>query len=101
MEDPKRQAWMYLIAGVVAVVAAIYFLSTSSQAGDSFGILDWAILGMGIVAIYRGGRGLLAVRRGGSSSERSTGESGGPKRIARPGSSPSGGDQEPGESEDS
>ena len=34
MEDPKRQAWMYLVAGVVAIVAAIYFLSTEAPGQD-------------------------------------------------------------------
>lgn len=71
---------MYLIAGVAAIIAAIYFISTaSSGAGDSFGILDYAILGMGIVAVYRGVKGFLDIRRGNAA----LGE--GPKRITRPG----------------
>jgi len=90
---------MYLIAGVLAVVAAIYFISTADQAGDSFGILDYAILGMGVVAVYRGARGFLDLRRGDSgstgSASPSAGRTGsatpsaGPTRIRKPGSGPS------------
>ncbi len=63
MEDPKRQAWLYLVVGALAVASATYFLSTQGNAG-TLGIFDWVILGMGLVAVYRGVRGLLALRRG-------------------------------------
>lgn len=76
---------MYLIAGVVAIVAAIYFIATA-PAGDSFGILDYAILGMGVVAIYRGVRGFLALRNGSGGSTGAPGGNPGPTRINKPGS---------------
>ncbi|MGC3995607.1 MAG: hypothetical protein QM779_16055 [Propionicimonas sp.] len=80
MEDPKRQAWMYLVAGVVAIVAAIYFLSTESQAG-TYVLLDWGILAMGVVAIYRGGKGFYDLRRDQAKPTSTT--------VIRPGSSES------------
>ncbi len=101
MEDPKRQAWMYLIAGVLAVVAAIYFIATSGQANDSFGILDYAILGMGIVAIYRGAKGFRDLRGGDGDSTGSPTSGTGPKRISKPGSTPSDGSGKSGKSGDS
>lgn len=101
MEDPKRQAWMYLIAGIVAIIAAIYFISTAGQVNDSFGILDYAILGMGVVAIYRGVRGFRDLRRadGGPTGSPTPGE--GPKRIGKPGNRPSDGSGTSGTSGDS
>ncbi len=66
MQDPKRQAWLYLVVGLLAVVFAVYFLSIDNagqgQAGG-FAILDWGLLGMGVVAVYRGVRGLRTLRR--------------------------------------
>jgi uncharacterized membrane protein HdeD (DUF308 family) len=47
-DDPKNQPWLYLVTGVVAIAAAGYFLSIDAS------ILDWAILGMGVVAVVRG-----------------------------------------------
>lgn len=85
MEDPKRQAWMYLIVGVVAVIAAIYFLSTESQGANSFSIFDWAILAMGVVATYRGVKGFIDLRRGDAKPAAPTKPSG-PTRLPRPGS---------------
>ncbi|MCA0295123.1 MAG: hypothetical protein LCH96_07375 [Actinobacteria bacterium] len=64
MQDPKRQAWLYLVAGVVAIIAAAYFLSVDSAGGGGdFSILDWAILGMGVVATFRGVRMFLDLRK--------------------------------------
>jgi hypothetical protein len=48
VNDPKNRPLVYLIAGVVAVVAALYFMTLSTS------IFDWFILGMGIVAIFKG-----------------------------------------------
>jgi hypothetical protein len=39
---------MYLIAGVVAIGAALYFMTLDTS------IFDWFILGMGIVSIIKG-----------------------------------------------
>lgn len=79
---------MYLVAGVLAVIAGIYFISTAGQqANDQFGILDYAILGMGVVAIYRGVKGFRALRNGDAGP---AGGSAGPKRINRPDRRPPG-----------
>ena len=48
MNDPKNRPLMYLIAGVVAVGAALYFMTLDTS------IFDWFILGMGIVSIIKG-----------------------------------------------
>lgn len=58
MEDPKRRGWLYLITGVVAVAAALFFMSIEVS------VFDWAILGLGVVAIYQGGRELWKLRGG-------------------------------------
>ncbi|MCA0308765.1 MAG: hypothetical protein LCH87_15645 [Actinobacteria bacterium] len=64
MEDPKRQAWMYVVVGPLAIIAGIYFLMTTSGTTGDFSLLDWAIIGMGVVATYRGVKGFLDIRRG-------------------------------------
>ena len=64
MQDPKRQTWLYLGVGLAAIVSAIYFLSTDNGQTGNYNILDWAILGMGVVAVYRGVRMFLELRRG-------------------------------------
>ena len=56
MDDPKRRAWLYLITGVVAVAAALYFMSIEAS------VFDWAILGLGLVAIYQGARDFWKLR---------------------------------------
>lgn len=95
MEDPKRQAWMYLVAGVVAVVAALYFLSTDAQSSGNLNILDWGILGMGIVATYRGVKGFIDLRRGEAKPAAPT-KPAGPTKLARPDArKPASGDQKP------
>lgn len=64
MQDPKRQAWLYLVAGVVAVIAASYFLSVDAAGGGGdFAVLDWALLAMGIVAAVRGVRMFRDLRK--------------------------------------
>ena len=78
MEDPKRQAWMYVVVGGIAVIAAIYFLSVDGMGSGSFGIFDWVILGMGIVAVVRGIRMLLDLKQDVGSGNKNT--------IAKPGS---------------
>nr|WP_300147942.1 hypothetical protein [Propionicimonas sp.] len=87
MEDPKRQAWMYVIVGGIAVIAAIYFLSVDGMGSGSFGIFDWVILGMGIVAVARGVRMFLDLRRGNGTPTRKT--------ITKPGSSRDKDDEKP------
>ncbi len=95
MEDPKRQAWMYLVAGVVAIAAAIYFLSTETQGQDSFSILDWGILGMGVVATYRGVKGFIDLRRG-AAKPSTPAKPSGPIKLTRPDSrKPASDDQKP------
>jgi len=43
---------------VVAVAAALFFMSIEVS------VFDWAILGLGVVAIYQGGRELWKLRGG-------------------------------------
>jgi hypothetical protein len=72
VQDPKRQAWLYLVVGVLAVVFAGYYLYTDRGAGGDFSFLDWAILGMGIVATYRGVKMFLDLRRDAAKSAGAT-----------------------------
>lgn len=48
MNDPKRQPWLYLISGLVAIGAATFFLSVDGN------VFDWAILGLGAYAVWKG-----------------------------------------------
>lgn len=48
MNDPKNLPLVYLISGIVAIGAALYFMTLSTS------IFDWFILGMGVVAIIKG-----------------------------------------------
>jgi len=50
VNDPKNRPLVYLITGIVAVVAALYFMTLDTS------IFDWFILGMGIVSIFKGGQ---------------------------------------------
>ena len=54
----RTEAWVYIGAGVVAIFAALYFMSVSSS------IFDWFILGMGVVSLWQGVRGFMALRNG-------------------------------------
>ncbi len=60
MRDPKNLPWVYIISGVVAVVAAIFFLSVTNDSS----LFDWVILAMGVVAIVRGVQEYLKLHRG-------------------------------------
>ena len=48
MKDPKNRPLVYIITGVVAIGAALFFMTLDTS------IFDWFILGMGIVAIFKG-----------------------------------------------
>jgi len=52
VKNPKNEAWLYLIVGVVAIGMGAYNLVVF--AGDSGNILDWVIVAMGAVAVWRG-----------------------------------------------
>ena len=56
--NPKMQIALYLIVGVLAIVGSAYFMSIDTS------ILDWFILGLGIVAVAQGIKEYLALRRG-------------------------------------
>ena len=47
---------MYLVVGVVAIVAGAFYMTIEMS------IFEWAIVIMGVVAIYRGIKGLRALR---------------------------------------
>ncbi|HQZ00131.1 MAG TPA: hypothetical protein PKV13_09635 [Propionicimonas sp.] len=56
--SPKAQAWLYVIVGVVAIGAALYFMSVEAS------VFDWFILGMGVVGVIQGVREFWALRNG-------------------------------------
>ena len=60
MKDPKKLAIVYLVMGALAIVLSLYYMSID----PSGGVLDWIILGMGVVAMVRGGQQYLQVRAG-------------------------------------
>ena len=58
MNDPKNRPLLYLISGIVAIGAALYFMTLSTS------IFDWFILGMGVVAIFKGVQEYLQLHGG-------------------------------------
>ena len=60
MKDPKKLAITYLVMGALAIAVSLYYMSIDPTGG----VLDWIILGMGVVAMFRGGQQYLQVRAG-------------------------------------
>ena len=60
MKDPKKLAITYLVMGALAIAVSLYYMSIDPTGG----VLDWIILGMGVVAMVRGGQQYLQVRAG-------------------------------------
>lgn len=48
--------WVYVVVGVLAVALSLYYMTIDSS------VLDWIILGMGVVAIVRGVQQFLQLR---------------------------------------
>ena len=48
--------WVYVVVGVLAVALSLYYMTIESS------VLDWIILGMGVVAIVRGVQQFLQLR---------------------------------------
>ena len=67
MKDPKNGPLVYLIAGIVAVAGALYFMTLDTS------ILDWFILGLGIVSIIKGVQGYWQLRGGADGRQKKTG----------------------------
>jgi hypothetical protein len=61
---------MYLIAGIVAIGAALYFMTLDTS------IFDWFILGMGIVSIFKGVQEYRQVKGGVAAPQKDDGEAG-------------------------
>ena len=66
MRDPKNGPLVYLIAGIVAVAGALYFMTLDTS------ILDWFILAMGVFAIFKGVQGYWQQNRGAAGSQKKT-----------------------------
>ena len=60
MKDPKNLAIVYLAMGALAIALSLYYMTIDRSGG----VLDWIILGMGVVAMVRGGQQYLQVRAG-------------------------------------
>jgi len=60
VKDPKKLAVVYVVMGVLAIALSLYYMSLESS------VLDWVILGMGVVSIWLGiqeYRKVLAARK--------------------------------------
>jgi hypothetical protein len=71
VNDPKNRPLVYIITGVVAIGAALYFMTLSTS------IFDWFILGMGVVAVFKGVQEYLQ-QHGGLAGLRKKGDGSGP-----------------------
>lgn len=65
MQDAIRFWWLYLLLGVAAAAMGCYGLYHLGL-GSS---LDWILVAMGLVAVYRGVRGYLLKRSGSADSK--------------------------------
>jgi hypothetical protein len=70
VNDPKNRPLMYLITGIVAIGAALYFMTRDAS------IFDWFILGMGIVSIIKGAQEYWQVHGGVPGRQKKTGKTG-------------------------
>lgn len=65
MQDSKTMAWVYLLVGLAAVVAACFFLYLDSLgSGKGLALFDWAMLAMGGAAVYWGVKSLRGLDKG-------------------------------------
>ena len=57
---PKQTAWAYLIAGIIGVPLASWFLylDLTGQRDSGFQIFDWVTIAMSVVALGSGIAGL-------------------------------------------
>jgi hypothetical protein len=58
VKDPKNRPLVYFVTGIVAIGAALYFLTLDAS------IFDWFILGMGVVSVYKGVQEYLQMHGG-------------------------------------
>lgn len=63
MKNPRTEAWMYLVVGVVAMIGGATFLLIAAGNNQDSNILDWAILIMGAVSVWRGGKAFYDLRQ--------------------------------------
>jgi len=70
VNDPKNRPLMYLIAGIVAIGAALYFMTRDTS------IFDWFILGMGVVSIIKGVQEYWQLHGGVSGRQKKNGKTG-------------------------
>jgi uncharacterized membrane protein YcjF (UPF0283 family) len=63
MSNPKTQAWLYLIVGILAVIAGSIYLLVDLGQGGSWMLFDAAIVAMGIFGIVQGVRSFARLKQ--------------------------------------
>jgi hypothetical protein len=63
MSNPRTQAWLYLIVGIVAVIAGSIYLLVDLRQGGSWMLFDAAIVAMGIFGIVQGVRSFARLKQ--------------------------------------
>lgn len=60
--NSKQTAWVWVIAGLIGVPLAGFFLylDLTGQRDDGLQVIDWVVLAMSVVAL---GRGVFALRQ--------------------------------------
>lgn len=70
MKDPKNRPLVYVVTGIIAIGAALYFMTLDTS------IFDWFILGMGIVSVFKGVQEYLEMHGGLAAFTKRNGKSG-------------------------
>ncbi len=63
MSNPRTQAWLYLIVGILAVVAGAVYLLADLRQGGSWMLFDAAIVAMGVFGIVQGVRSFARLKK--------------------------------------
>ena len=63
MQNPKTLAWLYLIVGVLGIVAGSVYLLLDVTRGGSWALFDAAIVAMGIFGVVQGVRSFARVKQ--------------------------------------
>ncbi|MCE1174105.1 MAG: hypothetical protein LWW77_05790 [Propionibacteriales bacterium] len=63
MSNPRTQAWLYLIVGILAVIAGSIYLLVDLGQGGSWMLFDAAIVAMGVFGIVQGVRSFTRLKQ--------------------------------------
>ncbi|PKQ31152.1 MAG: hypothetical protein CVT62_09430 [Actinobacteria bacterium HGW-Actinobacteria-2] len=63
MRNPKTLAWLYLIVGILGIVAGSFYLLVDLSRGGSWMLFDAAIVAMGVFGVVQGVRSFARLKQ--------------------------------------